>query len=212
MGSKMSNMRLWAVIICGWYHDHGDDPIRDNHSCMNTITKGNSWHYQWSTPVVSGDKLSNNNGVMTENQSQTWTEDPIIKSSHCPRQWKESSSSSNPQSDITSEEHLKILLRILSTFKITSLFSLREFALYEFVETNTFSVRTTEGRRTFQRSHTVLQRAGFNPHLPRAFILSDYRRFRIWSAQVHHYRCITLRRAVRRATLDRRGRVGSSYI
>ena len=38
----------------------------------------------------------------------------IIKSSHRPRRWKEPSSSSNPQSDITSEEHLQILLGILS--------------------------------------------------------------------------------------------------
>jgi len=54
---------------------------------------------------------------MTEIRSPTWTEEPIIKSSHCPRRWKQPSSSHNPQSDITSEEHLKILLRILSTYK-----------------------------------------------------------------------------------------------
>jgi len=52
---------------------------------------------------------------MTENRSQTWTEKPIIQGSHCPWQCEEPSCSSNPQSDITSEEHLTILLRFLST-------------------------------------------------------------------------------------------------
>jgi hypothetical protein len=111
-------MRLWAVIICVWYHDHEDGLIGDvtskNHSCMKTITMGNSWHHQWSTSVVSGDKLSSKNGVMTEIERQPWPEEPIIKSSHRPRRWEEPSSSSNAHSDITSEEHLKILLRILS--------------------------------------------------------------------------------------------------
>jgi len=38
----------------------------------------------------------------------------LYKISQCPQQWEEPSSSSNPQSDITSQEHLTILLRILS--------------------------------------------------------------------------------------------------
>ena len=82
---------------------------------MNTITKGNSWDYQRGTSVAPEDKLWSNNGVMTESRRQALPEAPIIKSSHCLRRWREPSSSSNPQSDITSEEHLKILLRILST-------------------------------------------------------------------------------------------------
>jgi len=217
MGSKMSNTRLWAVIICVWYHDHEDGPIGDvtskNHSYMNTITKGNSWQYRWSTLVDSGDKLASKNGIMTEIQRQAWPEEPIIKSSHRPRQWKEPSSCSNPQSDITSEEHLKISLRILSTLlsKITSLIHLSEYTLYVFVETHMFSVRTSTGRRNFRRSYYVLQRAGLNPHLPHTFAISDYRRLQIRHAQVHHYRCLTFRRVVWRATLDWRGRVVSSY-
>jgi hypothetical protein len=42
------------------------DAMSENHSCMNTITKDNSWHYQWNKPVVSGEMLSSNNGVMTD--------------------------------------------------------------------------------------------------------------------------------------------------
>jgi len=60
---------------------------------------------------------------MTESWRQAWPEATIIKSSHCPRRGKEPSSSSNPQSDITSEEHLKILLRILSIPLQLSLYS-----------------------------------------------------------------------------------------
>jgi len=44
---------------------------------------------------------------------QSWACEKTIKYSGRPRRLKEPSSSSNPQSDITSEEHLKILLRIL---------------------------------------------------------------------------------------------------
>ena len=119
MESKMSNTTLWAVIICVSDHDHEDGLVgalrSQTRSCMNTISKGNSWHYQWSTPVVSGDMCSINNGFMTESWRQVWPEDQTIKTSHCPRQWKEQSTSSNPQSDMTSEEHLKILLRIRSS-------------------------------------------------------------------------------------------------
>jgi hypothetical protein len=157
----------------------------ENHSCMNTITTGNLCHYQWSTPVAARDKLSSNHGVMTENQRQAWPEELNITSSHRPRWWEEPSLSSNPQSDITREEHLKILFRTLSTlFKITSLYSLREYALYEFMETNTFSVRTPERHRNFWRSHSIQQHVGFNPHLPSTFILGRYRR---GGYEVHRY-------------------------
>jgi hypothetical protein len=77
-----------------------------------------------------------------------------IKYSGRPRRLKESSSSSNPQSDITSEEHLKILLRILpkQLFKITSLIHLSEFQIYVYLETieETYSPRLSrpEIRRT----------------------------------------------------------------
>jgi hypothetical protein len=177
---------------------------------MNTITKGISWQYQWGTQVVLGDKLSSKNGVMTEYRRQAWPEELIIKSSHRPRRWKEPSSSSNPQSDITSEEHLKILLRIVST-TITSLFSLREYALHEWEQIDYFSIRTSTTCRNYRRSHIVLQRAGFNPHLPAPTVVSDYKRYRVRGAQVHHYRTVTLRRVARQATLDGRGRVVSSY-
>jgi len=46
---------------------------------MNTITKENLWHYQWDTPVVPGEKLSGNNGVITEDQRQAWPEETDYK-------------------------------------------------------------------------------------------------------------------------------------
>jgi len=121
MGSRMSNKRLWAVIICVWYHDHENglvgDVTSENHSWMNTITKGNLWHYHRSTPVVPEISYQAIMVSWRQNWRQAWPEEPIMKSSHCPRQCNEPSSSSNPQLDITSKEHLKIVSTILSTIQ-----------------------------------------------------------------------------------------------
>lgn len=113
-------MKLWAFVFWrsiswswGWpYWGHNVH----NHSCMNTITKGNSWHYQGSTLVDCWDKLWSKSGVMTENRRHAWPEDPNINSSHHPRRWEEPRSTTNPPSDTTIEEHPNILLRILSTY------------------------------------------------------------------------------------------------
>jgi hypothetical protein len=77
---------------------------------------------------------------------QTWASEKTIKYSGRPRRLKEPSSSSNPQSDITSEEHLKILLRILpkTTFTITSLLHTSEFQMYIYLET----IKETYGPRS----------------------------------------------------------------
>jgi len=156
------------------------DVTFENDSSMTTITKGNSWQHQWNTSAVSGDTRSSNNGVMMRDRRQAWPDAPIIQSSHHPRWWEQPSSSSNPQPDITSEEHLKTLSRILSTWvKNFSRFHLSEFALYEFVETHTFSACTPEGRRNFQRTNLIPQWVGFDPPLPHTFILSHYGRDRI---------------------------------
>ena len=149
---------------------------------------------------------------MTKNRWQAWPEKRIVTSSHCPRRWEQPCSSSNPQSDITSDKHFKILLRILSNYsKITSLLHLREYALYEFVETNTFSIHTPEGRRNCRRSNLIVQQAWFIPHLPRSFILDHYWLGWIGGEPVHHFRSVVLQRVARRSTLDGRGRVVSSY-
>jgi hypothetical protein len=149
---------------------------------------------------------------MTENHSHAESEKQIINSSHRPRWWEEPSSSSNPPSDISSEEHFNILVRILfPIYKITSLLSLREYTLYEFVETNTFSLRTPEGRRNIRWSYCLVQRAVIYPHVLSTFILGHYRRGWICGAQVHHYWCISLWRVVWRVTLDRQGTVVSPY-
>jgi len=92
------------------------DVTSGNHTCMNTITKGNSWHYQWGTSDDSGDNLWSNHCVITEIHRQAWPKEMIIQSSHHPGQREEPSSSSNSESDITSEEQLKTLLRILSIY------------------------------------------------------------------------------------------------
>jgi hypothetical protein len=71
---------------------------------------------------------------------------------------KEPSSSSNPQSDITSEEHLKILLRILSThFTITSLLLRRDFQIYVYLESIEETHGTRSSRPTIRRSVSFLR-------------------------------------------------------
>jgi len=150
MGSEMSKLKLWTVIVRIWYYDHDDGLIGDitlwNHSCITTINRGNSWYNEWDTPFGLGDMLPSMHCVLADTWRQASPEGMSIKYSHCPRQWKEPSSSRNPQSDITSEEHLIILLKILSTnyFKITSLFHLGEYTVYLFKETHSVSIYTPE--------------------------------------------------------------------
>ena len=75
-----------------------------------------------------------------------------------PRQWEEPSSSSNPQSDITSEEHLKILLRFLhKNFTISSLLPTSEFILYVYIETIEETHGTRSSRPTVRRVVSLLR-------------------------------------------------------
>jgi hypothetical protein len=144
-------------------------------------------------------------------RSQAWPEGLIINSSHRSRWCKEPSSSSNSQSDITSKEHLKILFRNISAiqndFPILSSWIRSVWV----VETETCSACTPEGHRNVGRSHSILQRMEVNPHLLNTFILGHYRTGWIRGAQVHQYRCVAIQSVVRTATLDRLGRVVSSY-
>ena len=66
--------------------------------------------------TVSRDKLSSKSVVIVRGMAAKLEPAKDYKElALSPRQGEEPSSSSNPQSDITSEEHLKILLRFLST-------------------------------------------------------------------------------------------------
>jgi hypothetical protein len=70
--------------------------------------------------MVFQDKLSSNSVVIVSGTAAK--REPAKDNTRLalsPRQWNEPSPRSNPQSDITSEEHLKILLRILS-YKLLS--------------------------------------------------------------------------------------------
>lgn len=118
---------------------------------MNKITIWNSWYYRWSTLVDSWYKLSSKHGVMLEIQSQAWTEEPIIKSWHHLQWWKEPSWSHNPQSDTASEEHLKIVFRILTTF--TKLLPYSLFVITHFMS----SWRPTASQYTHQQVVTTFR-------------------------------------------------------
>jgi len=129
-------------------------------------------------------------------------------------QWEEPCSSSNPQSDITSEEHLKISLRFLSTntFKISCIFHLREYALNVFKQPDAISTCTSRGHQNFRRYCVLLKRAGYNRHVPAHIILVLYPRWSVRSALVPHCRVVTLRKLFWRGTVDRRSRVVSSSV
>jgi len=135
----------------------------------------------------------------------------LYKNWYHPRQSKEPSTTSNPQSDITSREYFEILLRILSTFTKASLNHLGEYALYVFEQVDTISGWTSTGHKNCRRSYYVIQWLGMNPHLPSSFEFSNYPRYQIWSSSVHQYRVVTPRGDFRRATLDWRRRVVCSY-
>jgi hypothetical protein len=72
---------------------------------------------------------------------------------------EEPSSSSNPQSDITSKEHLKIFLRILSykNFTITSLLPISEFQIYVYLETTEETYGPRSSRPTIRRTVSLVR-------------------------------------------------------
>ena len=96
-------------------------------------------------------------------------------------------------------------------FTIASLNHLHEYLHYVLEEINTLSICPPEGHRNFQQSRYIPQRGRFNPHLTNTFILSNYTRYRIQSTPTHHNRVVTLQTIFWWTTLDRRGRVVSSY-
>ena len=139
----------------------------------------------------------------------------LYKNSHCPREWEEPSSSSNPQSDITSEEHIKILLRFLSkpiTTTIASLLFSCEYAWYVFEQTDTISICISRGRQKFRITPFHLQPAGLNVDLLTYFVLVDYSRNSVQCTQVHHYSVVTFRRVFWTAIFDWPRKVVSCYI
>jgi len=82
-----------------------------NLSCVATITKGNSWR---QNGILFRDKLSNKTYWSSRWRSgQNRASERLYNTHHVPDDGQEPSSSRNPQSDITSEEHLKIVSRIL---------------------------------------------------------------------------------------------------
>ena len=129
------------------------------------------------------------------------------------RQWEEPSSHCNPQTDITSEEHLQILLTFPNTnyIKIISWTHLRAYALYVQEEFDTIGVHTQQDCRNIRQSRTVLTQAEFTPHLSTTFILPGQRVGAVGCTMVHSYRVVTLQRSFWWTTLERRGWVVLSY-
>jgi len=214
----MSRLKLWVVILVRMISWLEDNPLWGRNALKHLR------HEHHNLEGIRGtinESLKMNSAISYPANYVPWQwlegkldlQARLYKDSHCPRQWEEQSSSSNPQSVITSEEHLEILLRILSTknFNITSLLHLREYSLYAFVQVDTVSLHTQTGCQNYWRSNTILQCSAFHPHLLSNFILRGYYRYSIWHLQVHHYRVVTLRRILRRATLDGRGVYVSSY-
>jgi hypothetical protein len=132
---------------------------------------------------------------------------------HHHQRWDTASSSCNSQSDITSEEHLKTLLRFLSKthFKITSLFHLHEYTLYQLLGSNCISDSIQEGHRRFWWSCIIRQCVGCKPHIASIPGLGSLSEYWVQRALVLHDSAVALQRLSRQATFDGWDRVVSSY-
>jgi len=77
----MSCHYLRLISRSWWWPDRGHSvlkPLMHEHDNQGEFVAVSTEHFRCSM-----DKLSTNNGVMTEIRRQAWPEDPIINSSHC---------------------------------------------------------------------------------------------------------------------------------
>jgi len=101
--------------------------------------------------------------------------------------------SSEKHSTQSTEDDLKILLRILSIITITSLIHIRDYPLYAWTQVHTIRVHTATSCRDFWQSALQFGRAPFNPHLPSGFKFLRTRWHRLPGAEISGYRPITIR-------------------
>jgi len=95
-----------------WWWPHPRSATLGNQSCMHMITLR---EFVAGFRTESRDTLSSKSVVIARGTPAKLEPTKDYKRlALSPRQWEEPSSSRNPQSDISSEEHLKILLRFQS--------------------------------------------------------------------------------------------------
>jgi len=118
MRNKMSKLKLWAVILCIWYHDHEDgptgecnlsNPLKHEHNDHRELIALSMRHLGCSWTAATKPTWCH-----SENVKDRLTWGSFYKELTLFWQWEEPSSGSNSQSDTTSEEHLKMLSGILS--------------------------------------------------------------------------------------------------
>jgi len=94
----------------------------------------------------------------------------------------------------STEDDLKILLRILSTnFTIASLIHLRDYALYACTPVDIVPICTATSCRTLLQPSLQFGRAPFNSHLPSGFLFLQTQEYRLPGAKVYQHRRITIR-------------------
>jgi len=111
------------------------------------------------------------------------------------------------------EDDLKILLRIQSTFTITilSLIHLRDLAVYVWTTLDTIRISCGTGCQVIRRFAYSIGRSTFNPHLPSRFSFLSTREYRLSGVEVSEYRRTTIRAEGRRVAV-RRGSLVYLYL
>jgi len=116
-----------------------------------------------------------------------------IKRQHCRR--KKGEASREKHSTQSTEDDLKILLRILSisTYIISSLINTRDWAFYVWTSLHTCRVRTSTDCRVLRQSSLSVGKGPFNPHLPGGFTFLRTREYRLAGVQILDLRRFTIR-------------------
>ena len=89
-----------------------------------------------------------------------------------------------------------------TTFTITSLIHLRDYALYTRTQVDTISVHTPEASRTLRQSYRSTGRASFNPHLPIGVGFGHFYRYRLPHSSIPIYKVITLQTVFQRLVVS----------
>ena len=102
------------------------------------------------------------------------------------------------------EDDVKILSRILSTFTSTSLIHIRDCAMNGWTALYTSRVHTAEAGRDFRQSGFRVGRAPFNSQLRCGLSFLSTREYRLPGAEISQQRLFTLQGIFRRVVVRRR--------
>jgi len=165
-----------------WYHDMrmawtgGAMPW--TYSCVNTITKRE--FVALSMSRLSSSRRQTITQTMCHGSIQkaslTWSSDDV-RTDFVPDNEKNQALAAIHSQTSPAKNTIKYYTEFsLKAFTITSLLQLHEYSLYVYIQTNSFSIRTSTGCRNYQRSNFILRSVAFHPRLLGHFILRSYTR------------------------------------